>query len=112
MPLPSDSATGRPHRLKKSIPGPLILCHFPVKPAKRKAIIFPFHPIKCMKRIFSNPIDLSKVDTLIYHLPDGPTLSVEMDGLGSFFDFDMEIGDICDTSDIDGVVHFFPKGNA
>lgn len=65
-----------------------------------------------MKRFFSNPIDLSKVDTLIYHLPDGPTFSVEMDGLAGFFDLDMEIGDICDTSDIDGVLHFFPKGNA
>jgi len=25
---------------------------------------------------------------------------------------DMELGDICDTSDIDGVLHFFPRGNA
>ena len=65
-----------------------------------------------MKRIFSNPVDLSKVDTLIYHLPDGPTFSVEMDGLDGFIDFDMELGDICDTSDIDGVLHFFPRGNA
>ena len=65
-----------------------------------------------MKRFFSNPIDLSKVDVLIYHLPDGPTLSVELDGLASFLDFDMEIGDTCDTSDIDGVLHFFPRGNA
>ncbi len=65
-----------------------------------------------MKHIFTSPIDLTKVDTLIYHLPNGPTFSVEMDGLGGFFDFGMELGDICDTSDIDGVVHFFPKGNA
>jgi hypothetical protein len=65
-----------------------------------------------MKRFFSSPIDLSKVNTLIYHLPDGPTLSVDMDGLAGFFDLDMEIGDVCDTSDIDGVLHFFPRGNA
>jgi len=25
---------------------------------------------------------------------------------------DLEIGRVCDTSAIDGVVHFFPKGNA
>jgi hypothetical protein len=24
----------------------------------------------------------------------------------------LNIGHICDTSDIDGVIHFFPKGNA
>ncbi|MBM9615851.1 hypothetical protein JWJ90_16400 [Desulfobulbus rhabdoformis] len=65
-----------------------------------------------MKKIFTHPIDLSKVDTLIYHLPDGPTFSVEMDGMADFLDFEMELGDICDTSDIDGVVHFFPRGNA
>ncbi len=65
-----------------------------------------------MKRIFSNSIDLSKVNTLIYHLPDGPTFSVEMNELMGFLDLDMEMGDICDTSEIDGVLHFFPKGNA
>ena len=65
-----------------------------------------------MKRIFSNTIDLSKVDTLIYHLPDGPSFSVEMHEIDGFIDIDMEMGDICDTSDIDGVLHFFPKGNA
>ena len=65
-----------------------------------------------MKRIFSNSIDLSKVETLIYHLPDGPSFSVEMNGLDGFIDIDMEMGDICDTSDIDGVLHFFPRGNA
>jgi hypothetical protein len=65
-----------------------------------------------MKKIFSNPIDLSKVNTLIYHLPDGPTFSVEMDEVSAFIDLDMEMGDICDTTDIDGVLHFFPKGNA
>ena len=65
-----------------------------------------------MKKNFSNPIDLSKVNTLIYHLPDGPTFSVEMNDLDGFIDLDMQMGDICDTSDIDGVLHFFPKGNA
>lgn len=65
-----------------------------------------------MKKIFYRSIDFTKVDTLVYHLPDGPTLSVEMEGFEEFIDFEMELGDICDTSDIDGVVHFFPKGNA
>lgn len=65
-----------------------------------------------MKRIFSTPIDLSKVNTLIYHLPDGPAFSVEMKGLHGYLDLDMEMGYVCDTSDIDGVLHFFPRGNA
>ena len=64
------------------------------------------------KYIYRRIIDLSRVDTLVYHLPDGPALSVEMEGLEGIFDLDMEIADICDTSDIDGVMHFFPKGNA
>ena len=31
-----------------------------------------------MKKIFANPIDFSKVETLVYHLPDGPSFSMEM----------------------------------
>jgi len=65
-----------------------------------------------MKNFFSVPIDFSKVDTLVYHLPYGPTFSMEMEGVEQLLDLEMEIGDICDTSEIDGVVHFFPKGNA
>ncbi len=65
-----------------------------------------------MKKIFTPTIDFSKVDTLIYHLPDGPTLSVNMNNFEELFDLEMEIGEVCDTSEIDGVVHFFPKGNA
>jgi hypothetical protein len=65
-----------------------------------------------MKKIFSNPIDFSKVDTLVYHLPDGPAFSVQMESVEELFDLEMEVGDICDTSEIDGVVHFFPRGNA
>ncbi|MCL2459323.1 MAG: hypothetical protein FWF31_10895 [Desulfobulbus sp.] len=65
-----------------------------------------------MKTLFTNQVDLSKVNTLIYHLPDGPTFSVEINGSDSSLDFDMEFGDVCDTSDIDGVLHFFPRGNA
>jgi hypothetical protein len=65
-----------------------------------------------MKKDFFNSIDLSKVNTLIYHVPDGPAFAVPMDELDVFLDFDMEVGDVCDTSEIDGVLHFFPRGNA
>ncbi len=65
-----------------------------------------------MKKIFTPTIDFSKVDTLIYHLPDGPTLSVNMNNIEEVFDLEMEMGEVCDTSEIDGVIHFFPRGNA
>ena len=65
-----------------------------------------------MKRFPTRTFDFSKAATFIYHLPNGPALSVEINGLEDVFDLEMEIGDICDTSDIDGVVHFFPRGNA
>ncbi len=69
-------------------------------------------PKNMMKKIFARPVDFSKVETLVYHLPDGPSFSMEMNDVAEMFNFDMEFGDICDTSDIDGVLHFFPKGNA
>ncbi|MBM9510903.1 hypothetical protein [Desulfogranum marinum] len=65
-----------------------------------------------MKLFLSHTIDFTKVDTLVYHLPDGPSFSLEMQNIGDLVDIEMEYGDICDTSDIDGVVHFFPRGNA
>ena len=67
-----------------------------------------------MKQIFSNSIDFTKVDTLIYHLPDGPAFSMAMGGAEELFglEMEMEMGHVCDTSEIDGVIHFFPRGNA
>ncbi len=63
-------------------------------------------------KLFVAPIDLSSVDTIIYHLPNGPALSLKIDGIEEYLDLELEIGDVCDTSDIDGIVHFFPRGNA
>ena len=65
-----------------------------------------------MKKGFKKPIDLTKVNTLVYHVPDGPSLSVEMEEFKELVDIDIEIGDVCDTTDIDGVLHFFRRGNA
>ncbi len=63
-------------------------------------------------KLFVRPIDLNAVDTIIYHLPDGQSLSVKIEGIEDFINLDLDAGHICDTSDIDGVVHFFPKGHA
>ena len=63
-------------------------------------------------KLFSPYIDLSTVSTVVYHLPDGPALSLKIDGIEEYIDLELELGHICDTSEIDGVLHFFPKGNA
>lgn len=61
-------------------------------------------------QIMSRPVDMSKVRTVIYHMPDGQKFAVQIDGLEQFVD--LRFGRICDTSDVDGIVHFFPRGNA
>jgi hypothetical protein len=63
-------------------------------------------------KIFSRPIDLTGVSTVVYHLPDGPALSLKIEGIEAYLDLELELGHVCDTSDIDGVLHFFPRGNA
>jgi len=61
-------------------------------------------------KVAGTPIDITKVRTVVFHMPDGENFSISMEGIEQF----MELGPgrICDTSDIDGVVHFFPRGNA
>lgn len=61
-------------------------------------------------KIASKPIDMSKVHTVIFHMLDGKKFTVQIDGIEEFLD--LTHGKVCDTSDVDGVVHFFPRGNA
>ena len=63
-------------------------------------------------KLFSPPIDLSSLSTVVYHLPNGPALSLKINGIEEYLDLELELGHICDTSDIDGIIHFFPRGNA
>ena len=63
-------------------------------------------------KLFVRPLDYSRVQTLVYHLPQGPSLTLPTDSIEEFLELELEVGHVCDTSDIDGVVHFFPKGNA
>lgn len=56
--------------------------------------------------------DLSRAHTLIYHLPNGETLEVNMDDYPLLLEFGLEFGRVCDTAEIDGVIHFFPLGHA
>ena len=61
-------------------------------------------------RVAGSPIDITKVRTLIYHMPDGQQFLLNMEGIEQFVE--LGPGRVCDTSDIDGVLHFFPRGNA
>jgi len=61
-------------------------------------------------RVAGSPIDITKVRTLIYHMPDGQQFLLNMEGIEQFVE--LGPGRVCDTSEIDGVLHFFPRGNA
>ena len=61
-------------------------------------------------RVAGSPIDITKVRTVVYHMPDGKQFSINMEGIEQFVE--LGPGRVCDTSDIDGVLHFFPRGNA
>ena len=61
---------------------------------------------------FPNTIDLSKVQTLLYHFPDGKVLRMEIKDIEQLSTLELEIGRFCDTSEIDGILHFYPHGNA
>ena len=57
-----------------------------------------------------HPIDMTKVHTVIYHLPDGQKIAYQLDEIEQFVD--LSFGKICDTSEVNGVIHFFPRGHA
>lgn len=64
-----------------------------------------------MKHILlSKVIDLARANTIVFHLPDGEALALpveEMEG-----DLELGLGKVCDTSEINGEIHYFPRGNA
>lgn len=64
-----------------------------------------------MSYIPSN-IDISKIQTLIYHFPNGHMLQIEIKDIKQLAVLEYEIGKLCDTSHIDGKLHFYPRGNS
>lgn len=56
------------------------------------------------------PIDLEKVKTIVYHLPDGKALVIPAEIVAQALD--LELGSVCDISEINGILHFYPKGHA
>jgi hypothetical protein len=59
-----------------------------------------------------NTIDISKVQTLLYHFPDGKVLQLEIRDIDQLSALKFETGRFCDTSDINGILHFYPHGNS
>ena len=59
-----------------------------------------------------NTIDISKVQTLLYHFPDGEVLRLEIKDIDQLSAMQFEIGRFCDTSAINGILHFYPRGNS
>ena len=57
-------------------------------------------------------LDVTKVRTIVYHLPGGKRLRIDIGDINKLTELQFEIGSICDTSAIDGVLHFFQRGNA
>jgi len=56
-------------------------------------------------------IDLSKVQTLLYHFPDGKVIRLEIKDIEQLNSLELEVGRYCDTSAINGILHFYPRGN-
>ena len=63
-----------------------------------------------MRKMPNKAIDMTRVRAVIYHMPDGETFTIPVEGLEHFIEFGL--GTICDTSEINGLIHFFPRGNA
>jgi hypothetical protein len=57
-------------------------------------------------------IDISKVETLLYHFPDGKVLQLEIKDFQNLSSKKFELGRFCDTSHINGILHFYPLGNS
>ena len=56
-------------------------------------------------------IDFSKIESLIYHFPNGKVLRIEIKDIEQLAVLKHEVGNLCDTTHIDGKLHFYPRGN-
>jgi hypothetical protein len=63
-------------------------------------------------KFLPDSIDMSKVQTLLYHFPDGKVLQLKIKDNNHFSTLEFEFGRYCDTSDINGILHFYPSGNS
>jgi len=63
-------------------------------------------------KFLPDTIDISKVQTLLYHFLDGKVLQLEIKDIKQLNTLEFELGRFCDTSDINGILHFYPRGNS
>jgi len=59
-----------------------------------------------------NTVDISKIHTLLYHFPDGKVLRLEIKDIEQLETLKFEVGRYLDTSEFDGILHFYPHGNS
>jgi hypothetical protein len=74
-------------------------------------------PVQSRKEDFTlnflpNTIDISKVQTLLYHFLDGQVLQLEIKNIDQLAALEFEVGRFCDTTEINGILHFYPRGNS
>lgn len=62
-------------------------------------------------KVVSKLIDLAQANTIVFHLPDGEALSLAVEELKGG-DLELGLGRVCDTSELNGEIHYFPRGNA
>lgn len=61
-------------------------------------------------KLYGRAVALGQVDTIVFHLADGGDLALPVEGLEG--DMELGLGRVCDISDINGEIHYFPLGNA
>lgn len=61
-------------------------------------------------QVLSKVVDLAQTDTVVFHLPDGEALTLPVAELEG--ELELGFGKVCDTSEINGEIHYFPRGNA
>jgi hypothetical protein len=57
-------------------------------------------------------IDSTKIHTLLYHFPDGETLELDFKNAEDLEKMEFRLGKFCDTSGVNGILHFYPCGNS
>lgn len=62
------------------------------------------------KKLLGNAVDLGRANTIVFHLPDGGDLALPVEGMEGAME--LGLGKVCDISDINGEIHYFPLGNA
>lgn len=61
-------------------------------------------------KLLSKEIDLAQASKIVFHLPEGEAYILPLEGVEG--DMELGLGTVCDISEINGEIHYFPRGNA